>query len=1550
MRKAVLLVFLLLTATLPMFASADSDPIRQRSTTTNFSWSGIATSVQVSGEWDDWNERTNLSENNGQWSASLEIAPGMYCYKLIIDDNWIFDPSEPYRGYCGDVENSVVRVPDSSKPMFTHSIENNILTILWHAGAGGGAPESTPLALATGLWDENTWTWTLDITTLVEGKNTLHITGEDVDGNIADDLLLPIWNGPQSDFIWDDALIYMLMTDRFVNADGSNDPDTTNAAQGAEWMGGDFAGVTQMIQSGYFTNLGVNALWLTPFNSAANGTGQASDGQHEVSAYHGYWPVAPREVDSRLGTESELHTLVQAAHDAGIRILGDFVINHVHEDHPYYTENPEWFNDGCLCGTDNCDWTEHRLDCMFRPYMPDVNWRVRNASEQFIEDIVWWFETFDLDGGRIDAVKHVEDLAITNLAVRINERFETAGTDYYLKGETAMGWAGHNLADNANEYGTINRYIGENALDGQADFVLYHAVVDNVFTSGNMDYQHLDYWTLQSQEQYADNSIMVPFVGSHDVPRFSSRADTGTTQAWNQWVEDGLPGQPGVSGPYDAALQAFTWLLTTPGAAMIYQGDEYGEFGGADPDNRHMLRLGDTQNNREKQLLENISSIGLIRHDSDALRRGSYQSLHSGVDTIAWSMTSESEQAIIAMNRGVTPAEFDLDIDWVANDSLNSIVMDIEHKFTLDPHSVAIFISPYDESTGRCIFGSTDIESPIFVNIASGNDEFIGTSECPLETIQSAVNRLENSGEIIVQAGNYQESISFSDFDDIVIRTDGSRVILDGSKDVISDLGGTWETHNTGESGTIHKINVGIDAWQLFVDREEMIPARWPNARFDDGSVFNTTHNWAQGTMDRDKFKDENNSWVYPYENGEIIDAGSIAGGHNGLNASGINPLGSIAILNVGSFKSWSRTITDYNETTGILQFEPVDGWKTKHHKYFLEGKLELLDVPGEWFFDRENSTIFFMTPNNQNPNEMNIRVKTQPYSITCSDSNRVTIEGFEFFASTFRFDNCDNSVMRNATLVYPSTSKRSLGVAGEDSSERWITRFDSTSDSRIENSAFLYTDGGAFELYGGRNTVNNSYFYHIDWTSCDSVSLMTTAYFGGSDNVFSNNTVHNVGASSVLNPGNSATVEYNDISDTGHLQTDGAVIQLMMGQQTDAMISHNWIHDTPKYGIRMDGPMGGTNEGRNATVHHNVMWNIAGGIMVKGDYHNISQNTVFGIEPGSNGVQKNNIIAIADGGNENSTFVRNAADRISSHRQENFTENPVPGYYSENFNGYIDSGGSVESQLVNPANLSFCPIVGSAIANIGAGAYTSDCIDPWTAGTDWDFYHPTTPVEGCTDILADNFDSSAEIDDGSCTYPEPDPVRGCMDTNATNYDSSAEIDDGSCTYPEPDPVGGCMDTNATNYDSSAEIDDGSCVYPEPEPEPEPVYGCTENAANNFNENATEGDGSCDFDLDDDGILDDVDLCPVTPWGEAVNEDGCGCLADASCPDSSTNGPEPEQNSSNNNDSNVVESEDTDSSGGITDGQLLRIVLIIIGIIGCGLLITLVLRKRNQED
>ena len=53
-------------------------------------------------------------------------------------------------------------------------------------------------------------------------------------------------------------------------------------------------------------------------------------------------------------------------------------------------------------------------------------------------------------------------------------------------------------------------------------------------------------------------------------------------------------------------------------------------------------------------------------------------------------------------------------------------------------------------------------------------------------------------------------------------------------------------------------------------------------------------------------------------------------------------------------------------------------------------------------------------------------------------------------------------------------------------------------------------------------------------------------------------------------------------------------------------------------------------------------------------------------------------------------------------------------------------------------------------------------------------------PIFGCTDPTANDYDSTATIDDGSCTYP----IYGCMDPNADNYDSTATVDDGSCTYP----------------------------------------------------------------------------------------------------------------------------------------------------------------------
>ena len=169
--------------------------------------------------------------------------------------------------------------------------------------------------------------------------------------------------------------------------------------------------------------------------------------------------------------------------------------------------------------------------------------------------------------------------------------------------------------------------------------------------------------------------------------------------------------------------------------------------------------------------------------------------------------------------------------------------------------------------------------------------------------------------------------------------------------------------------------------------------------------------------MDSDKYKDDDGNWVYPYDNGELIDI-------TGLNETGFDPTGAIAILNVGSFKTWSRNITHFDSVNNSFIYDEVSNWKTKHHYYFLEGKLDLIDSPGEWFFDNANNTLYFMPPEGVNPSDANIRAKTQAYGVSFYDSNRIKLENLDFFATTFRFENCDNCTVNGSHLLYPSTSK----------------------------------------------------------------------------------------------------------------------------------------------------------------------------------------------------------------------------------------------------------------------------------------------------------------------------------------------------------------------------------------------------------------------------------------------------------------------------------------------------------------------------------------------
>ena len=155
---AISVLSILLFSSLGILVSGDSDGrsiVRQRDSTHSFSWQGSATTVEVMGEWNNWTTGTSLIEETpGNWTAGVDLEPGHYCYKFVIDENWIMDPVNPYTGYCDSFENSIARVGNDTRPMYTHSIENQILTVEWHAGSGGDAPSGTPSALSGSTWRE----------------------------------------------------------------------------------------------------------------------------------------------------------------------------------------------------------------------------------------------------------------------------------------------------------------------------------------------------------------------------------------------------------------------------------------------------------------------------------------------------------------------------------------------------------------------------------------------------------------------------------------------------------------------------------------------------------------------------------------------------------------------------------------------------------------------------------------------------------------------------------------------------------------------------------------------------------------------------------------------------------------------------------------------------------------------------------------------------------------------------------------------------------------------------------------------------------------------------------------------------------------------------------------------------------------------------------------------------------------------------------------------------------------------------------------------------
>ena len=303
--------------------------------------------------------------------------------------------------------------------------------------------------------------------------------------------------GSVTDFDWDEAVIYFMLTDRFYDGNTSN-----NKAAGASvynpdnaglYHGGDFAGVTKKLD--YLQELGINTIWITPIVDNIPSTSASGNSQIPVyAAYHGYWARDFEKLNSNLGTESEFRTLISEAHKRGIKIMVDVVLNHS----GYGTESSALFLGMLRTSTTTVPGSDIYASLSG---LPDFLTEYPAVREKLIAWQTAWMTEYDIDYFRVDTVKHVDDTtwkAFKNSVTKSNPSFKMIG-EY---------WG----ASYSNQCGNLST----GTLDSLLDFGFKGYVKQ--FVSGSMSAVES---TLEKRNAAINNTAMLgSFLSSHDEDGF----------------------------------------------------------------------------------------------------------------------------------------------------------------------------------------------------------------------------------------------------------------------------------------------------------------------------------------------------------------------------------------------------------------------------------------------------------------------------------------------------------------------------------------------------------------------------------------------------------------------------------------------------------------------------------------------------------------------------------------------------------------------------------------------------------------------------------------------------------------------------------------------------------------------------------------------------------------------------------------------------------------------------------------------------------------------
>ena len=484
------------------------------------------------------------------------------------------------------------------------------------------------------------------------------------DGKKLNDLLIPMENGQ----VLNDAaqltrhddqaqVLYSLMIDRFHNGNKKNDwkMNSPEVLDIVDYQGGDIAGITQKIEEGFFNNLGITTIWISPItqnpwdawgmNKFPNGNKYDNTKEYtKFSGYHGYWPIFATEVEKRFTTEKELNKMLEVAHEHGLNVILDYVANHMHINSPTLQEHPDWHTDSILPdGRRNFElWDEARLTTWFDVHIPTLDLERPEVCSPMTDSALVWLEKFAFDGFRHDACKHIPLNYWRELGAKMKQRYPDR--HIWMIGET---------------YGDtklIGSYVKSGMLNSQFDFNIYHTAID-VFSKPEQSMKRMHNTIMESLAAYGSHHTMGNISGNHDKCRFISLA--GGAVSWNENDKAaGWERHIGVTADGDAAREEAAYKaamllevinLTISGVPCIYQGDEYAEAGANDPDNRHMLKF-DTLTERQQQFRNEVQTLVQMRRNSLPLIYGEYIPVEVTDDKLVYDRTYMGENVRVSID------------------------------------------------------------------------------------------------------------------------------------------------------------------------------------------------------------------------------------------------------------------------------------------------------------------------------------------------------------------------------------------------------------------------------------------------------------------------------------------------------------------------------------------------------------------------------------------------------------------------------------------------------------------------------------------------------------------------------------------------------------------------------------------------------------------------------------------------------------------------------------------------------------------------------------